>query len=205
MCFLIILIFLLIFKKIWYRFLYFAIYYYIHIFVNNIALNFYFIFNSWEQLSIGLWFLVAVVLWLTRDLHFVPGWQALFQKGYITDTTTAIFVLFCLVAWPRKNIFKGERYTPLIVWSDVEKMFPWNAILLLGGSLAMAAGCEVKLNHYSFKNPNFNFFSIKASGLSEWIGKVLENVLPADVYLDIIIMMIVSSIGTEVNAIKVKE
>ena len=98
---------------------------------------------SWEQISIGSWFLVAVVLWLTRDLQFIPGWQNGFSHGFITDTTTAILVLFCIMVWPKKNIFKGENYFPLMSWVDVEKMFPWSVVILLGGSLAMAAGCDV--------------------------------------------------------------
>lgn len=101
--------------------------------------------------------MVAVLLWLTRDLHFVPGWQHGFSKGYISDTTTAIFVLFCTMVWPRKNIFRGEKYVPLMVWNDVEKMFPWSVIILLGGSLAMANGCDVITEIKQNQNKNCVF------------------------------------------------
>ncbi len=73
------------------------------------------------------WFLCAALLWLTRDLHFIPGWVAIFPKG-ITDTVAAVFVLFSMLAWPKKNIFKGELYEPMLAWTEVEKMFPWNVV-----------------------------------------------------------------------------
>ena len=73
----------------------------------------------------------------------MPGWGVIFRKGYVTDTTVAMTVFFILIAWPKTNIFKGNEYVPLISWSDIEKLFPWNVLLLLGGSLAMAKGCDV--------------------------------------------------------------
>ena len=85
---------------------------------------------------------------MTRDLYFIPGWGAIFKKGFVTDTTVAMVVLFILIVWPNKNIFKGGvEYKPLIAWSDIEKMFPWSVIILLGGSLAMAKGCEVNITN----------------------------------------------------------
>lgn len=108
--------------------------------------------KRWEQYSVGGWFIVAVALWLTRDLHFVDGWQALFETKiegedlFITDTTTAIFVFFCMAIWPKYNIFKGHKYVAMMDWNQIESKFPWSVILLLGGSLAMAEGCDVRLN-----------------------------------------------------------
>lgn len=34
---------------------------------------------TWEQVSIGAWFLTVVVLWITRDLIVVPGWESFFR------------------------------------------------------------------------------------------------------------------------------
>jgi len=83
------------------------------------------------------------VLWVTRDLYFVSGWGDLFKKGFVTDTTPAILILVLLVAWPKENIFKGNKYECLITWKVINEHFPWNILLLCGGGLALAAGFEV--------------------------------------------------------------
>jgi sodium-dependent dicarboxylate transporter 2/3/5 len=135
---------------------------------------------TWEQKSIGSLFLVAVVLWLTRDLNFAPGWGALFKDGFLTDASAAILVLFFCAAWPKENCFRrGVLYQPLLSWKEAERIFQWNVILLLGGSLAMAEGVE-------------------KSGLSKWIGEILTTVLPDNRYLSMFLMMLVSVVGTEV-------
>ena len=59
---------------------------------------------------------------------------------YITDTTPAILISILIFAWPKENIFKGKPYAHLIGWKELEKNFPWEVILLGGGSLAMADG-----------------------------------------------------------------
>jgi sodium/sulfate cotransporter 1/4 len=35
---------------------------------------------TWEQVSIGCFFLAAVILWITRDLIVTPGWESLFRE-----------------------------------------------------------------------------------------------------------------------------
>ncbi len=37
---------------------------------------------TWEQVSIGCFFLAAVILWITRDLIVTPGWEGLFREEY---------------------------------------------------------------------------------------------------------------------------
>lgn len=44
--------------------------------------------------------------------------------------------------WPKKNIFAGHKYEHLLKWSDMID-FPWDVILLGGGSLAIAKGFQV--------------------------------------------------------------
>ena len=65
----------------------------------------------------------------------------------MTDTSSAIFVLFCASSWPKENIFKGKKYEPLMSWPYIQKQFPWGVILLVGGSLALAEGSEVISNN----------------------------------------------------------
>jgi len=96
-------------------------------------------------MSVGFLFIILVFLWVTRDLFFVPGWGDLFEKGYPTDTTPAILILFLIVAWPKENIFIGRPYSHLITWQTINDNFPWNIILLSGGGIALAAGFNVKI------------------------------------------------------------
>jgi di/tricarboxylate transporter len=109
----------------------------------------------------------------------LPGWAQWFPEGMMTDAAAAIFILFLVIAWPKQNFLKN-RYQSLLSWKEAERIFQWNVILLLGGSLAMAEGCEI-------------------SGLSEWIGDLLNKILPDSKYASLIIIMIVSVVGTEVS------
>jgi len=99
----------------------------------------------WEQGSVGGLFILLVVLWISRDLFFVPGWGSLFADKFPSDTTPAILVTILLVAWPKHNVFKGLPYRHLITWKEINDQFAWNIIILSGGGLALASGFEVIL------------------------------------------------------------
>lgn len=63
---------------------------------------------TWEQTSIAVLFFLLAILWITRDLFFVPGWSYFFDGDtYVTDTTPCILIVIVMFAWPKKNIFKG--------------------------------------------------------------------------------------------------
>ncbi len=51
---------------------------------------------------------------------------------FVSDTTPAILAVFFLFACPKKNVFKGEAYEHLISWKQLQELFPWNVILLIG-------------------------------------------------------------------------
>jgi hypothetical protein len=86
---------------------------------------------------------LLVLLWLTRDLYFVNGWNYFFQDKFVSDTTPVILILLIMSIWPKKNIFKGNNYEHLIDWKNVQDFFPWHIILFAGGSLALAKGFQV--------------------------------------------------------------
>ena len=102
--------------------------------------------------------IILVLLWLTRNPGFIPGWAALFPKGYVTDATSAIFIAFLLHMIPdvppwRYNIFNPpEKVGRVLDFRVTQRELAWNVILLLGGSFALAKACET-------------------SGLSTWIGQ----------------------------------
>ena len=136
---------------------------------------------TWEQGSVAFLFILLVILWLSRDFYFVDGWQIIFEKKtYVTDTTPAMFIVILLFIWPKENIFAGKTYGHLITWKNIENDFPWDVILLGGGSLALAEGFQ-------------------KSGLSNWIGKILRIVVPQDGTWALLIIIIFSEFGTEVS------
>ena len=71
---------------------------------------------------------------------------------YTSDLTPAILTSFIITSWPKENIFKKRKYEPLLNWKYVHVNFPWNTLFLLGGSIALANGCEVIFLFY------FKFF-----------------------------------------------
>ena len=38
---------------------------------------------SWQESIIAILFVVAVLLWVTRDFSSFPGWDILFRKKYV--------------------------------------------------------------------------------------------------------------------------
>ena len=48
--------------------------------LESICFNFCVLYLSWEELSLGLFFILLVCLWLTRDLYFMKGWGGLFEE-----------------------------------------------------------------------------------------------------------------------------
>lgn len=98
--------------------------------------------TSREQKIVMLLFTITVVLWFTRtgfDLgtYKIGGWEAWFPKGYIKDSTVAIFTAICLFILP--SCEKGKF---ILEWNDVKKL-PFHIILLFGGGFALAKGIEV--------------------------------------------------------------
>ena len=121
---------------------------------------------------------MLVLLWLTRDLYFVNGWNYFFQDKFVSDTTPVILILLIMSIWPKKNIFKGNNYEHLIDWKNVQEFFPWHIILFAGGSLALAKGFQ-------------------QSNLSQWIGSVLQKIMPRQKELALLIITLLGEIGTE--------
>ncbi|XP_038055633.1 solute carrier family 13 member 5-like [Patiria miniata] len=120
-------------------------------------------------------FILLIVLWVTRKPGFVTGWSVLFADGYVTDSTTAMFVSILLFLSPSRmpkflcgrsseEDLKEEKgpCPALLEWPVIHKKMAWLVIILLGGGFALAEACKV-------------------SGLSNWIGdkfSILDNFPP---------------------------
>jgi sodium-dependent dicarboxylate transporter 2/3/5 len=133
---------------------------------------------GWEESSLGLFFMLLVCLWLTRDIYAINGWGCLFEKKLLSDTTPAIFILILITVWPKHNIFKGKKYENMIVWKSVQEQFPWSIILFTGGAFAMVKG-------------------FAESKLTLSIGHLMQNIMPGQQELALLLIIVLSGIGTE--------
>ena len=98
--------------------------------------------TTMEQKIVMLFFTLTVLLWFTRsgfDLGSlkISGWEKYFPKGYVKDSTVAIFTAVCLFILPCR-----EKNKFILEWKDVKKL-PFHIILLFGGGFALAKGIEV--------------------------------------------------------------
>ncbi|KAK3581968.1 hypothetical protein CHS0354_023440 [Potamilus streckersoni] len=135
---------------------------------------------TFAEVVVAVCFILLALLWITRDPQFINGWGVLFPKGFVKDSTPAIFIsiiMFVLPAYsPRcsccsrakndrvpklpvatteKKLFHQQGFTPLLTWKIVNEEIAWDVVLLMGGGFALADGCT-------------------KSGLSDWIGTKFE-------------------------------
>ncbi|KAI6187649.1 hypothetical protein M3Y98_00267300 [Aphelenchoides besseyi] len=122
---------------------------------------------SFAEKSVGISFLILLVMWITRQPEVVPGFGDFFARDQITDATSAMFISLLLFALPEELPSLNSLFGPetnekktgsnrLMDWPTMQKKFPWSVILLLGGGFALASG-------------------VKESGLSLLIGQMLAS------------------------------
>lgn len=97
---------------------------------------------STDQKIVALIFGITILLWFTRTAiplgsYHIGGWEKIFAKNYIKDSTVAICMAVLLFVIPstKKDVY-------LLEWADVKKL-PYHVILLFGGGFALAKGIEV--------------------------------------------------------------
>ncbi|CAF0964879.1 unnamed protein product, partial [Brachionus calyciflorus] len=115
---------------------------------------------------------------LTRDIQGIYGWGLLFQPKFVSDTTPALVAVLLLFACPKYNIFKGQHYEHLMNWKQLQNIFPWNVVLLIGGGLAVAEGFQ-------------------HSGLSHLIGENIKYIVSTKKETTLLIIITISALATE--------
>lgn len=134
---------------------------------------------SYEEKIVSVLFILTAVLWFTRvDIDFggftMKGWSNLFdKKGYLQDSTVAIFMAILLFIIPSKS----EQGRALIIWEDVKRL-PFDIVLLFGGGFALAKGFEI-------------------SGLSNWLASQLHFSAGTNLHLLILGMCVLIAIISE--------
>ncbi|CAH1802587.1 unnamed protein product, partial [Owenia fusiformis] len=147
---------------------------------------------SFAEIGVLCHFILLALLWLTRNPQFIDGWGSLFPKGFVTDASTGITVAVLLFIFPSKkptflcckpkNDPNAPRPVPaLLDWATVQEKFPWNIILILGGSFALAAAC-------------------KESGLSAWLGGQMEGLKDVPTVVFVLLLCVIVATFTEVTS-----
>lgn len=104
-----------------------------------------------HEKSVAFIFLVAIVLFFTREPGFITGWADLLPAVKIKDATPAMLCVILLFVIPANwRCFKFLKPNPgrlpteatpgLITWKFIQQKVPWSLIFLLGGGFALAEG-----------------------------------------------------------------
>ncbi|GMR62447.1 hypothetical protein PMAYCL1PPCAC_32642, partial [Pristionchus mayeri] len=135
---------------------------------------------SFAEKAVSACFGLLLCLWIFRDPKVVPGFGEYFKRGYVTDATSAVFIVIILFVLPEKcpdfkhmGSKKGKVTKGLLDWATIQESFPWSVVLLLGGGFALAAG-------------------VKESELSQTIGDLLSSLGGLDKFVAVIICTIIT-------------
>ncbi len=63
----------------------------------------------------------------------------------MNDSTVSATIIILLFVCPKENIFKGKSYQHLIDWDNLQTLFPWDVILVIGGAICLSEGVRVRL------------------------------------------------------------
>eukprot|EP00794_Sanderia_malayensis_P014377 gene14377-15875_t len=106
---------------------------------------------SFAEVAVLLHIVILVILWLTKEPQFMPGWSVLFRDNYVSDGTVAMLIVFLLFQCPseKPNILcwkrrKGSSLSkkPILDLKTVSDKLCWDVLVLLGSGFAIAAACE---------------------------------------------------------------
>ncbi|CAF0883328.1 unnamed protein product, partial [Didymodactylos carnosus] len=135
---------------------------------------------KWSEWTVGILFIIVVVLWVTKDFDTRPGWSVIFRKDYVSSGTIALLISLLPLVLPDSNPFKPNwTYKSIIVWSELTKHFPWSTLFLLGASLSIAD-------------------AFTASRLTDVAANLIQTVLSASKVLATLEIIIISAVLTQV-------
>ncbi|XP_064612577.1 Na(+)/citrate cotransporter-like isoform X2 [Liolophura sinensis] len=107
---------------------------------------------SYPEVMTLAFLLLLVVLFLTEDLYFIPGWNSVFEEGFVGSSVTPSLLMVLLFIIPAKSPTKllcgssegkkNSKFSPIINWTDVTNTLPLGVVLILGASFAMVKACQ---------------------------------------------------------------
>ena len=91
---------------------------------------------TYAEVVMSVLFGVLVLLWFFRSPGFIDGWSRYFEDGYVSDSVSVMAVVLVLFTLPAQLRLPRDHSTAttLLTWSDVNTMFPWSIIWLVGGA-----------------------------------------------------------------------
>ncbi|CAF3634513.1 unnamed protein product [Rotaria sp. Silwood1] len=137
---------------------------------------------NWSEYTIGIIFIIMIILWVTREFGETHGWDIIFEKGFISDSTVAVFCGLLPLILPNSNPFQSNwKYEPIVQWNTLVKNISWSAIFLLGAGLSVAS---------AFTN----------SKLSESVAQALRFLHRVPHTAVIMLVIVISGLFTEVTS-----
>ncbi|XP_017756022.1 PREDICTED: protein I'm not dead yet [Eufriesea mexicana] len=106
---------------------------------------------TWHESSVGVLFIIVVLLWFFRSPGFVRGWPTYITSLHVKDSTAAACVTILFFILPSKLDFlrsfdqdpvkRPNKSSPgMITWKMINQKMHWSLILVLGGGFAISAG-----------------------------------------------------------------
>ncbi|CAF3584912.1 unnamed protein product [Rotaria sordida] len=94
---------------------------------------------KWSEYTVGIIFIIMIILWVTREFGETHGWNILFKEDYTSDSTVAVFCGLLPLILPNSNPFQRNwKYEPIVQWNVLVKNISWGVIFLLGAGLSVA-------------------------------------------------------------------
>ncbi|CAF3682804.1 unnamed protein product [Rotaria sordida] len=137
---------------------------------------------KWSEYTVGIIFIIMIILWVTREFGETHGWNILFKEDYTSDSTVAVFCGLLPLILPNSNPFQRNwKYEPIVQWNVLVKNISWGVIFLLGAGLSVAS-------------------AFIASKLSDSVAQALRflNGIPRAAF--IVLVIVISGLFTEVTS-----
>lgn len=115
---------------------------------------------TFHEIAVLTCFILAILLWVTRDPQTFPGWAERLTDLKVQDGAVGaliVLLLFCIPAQPNFiNVFSEDDAkrptqpsTGLVTWKFIYRKMPWGLVFLIGSGFAIADAAKAsKMNDY---------------------------------------------------------
>lgn len=165
---------------------------------------------TWHESSVGVLFVIVVLLWFFRSPGFVRGWPTYITNLHVKDSTAAACVTVLFFALPTKldflrsfNADPANRPTKpspaMITWKMIHQKMHWSLILVLGGGFAISAGSTTSNLSSILGNALIALQSINPHAIlfivclfAETVTELTSNVAVANIILPVLAEMCIA-------------